>query len=181
MSVTSHGDAGRAASHGFSVAELPTGESTRNMSQMNNLEDEFQRLCGGSDEASGVMQVCDRLEKSIKDAETLVRAEVSKRWRSGNPEREAIEAAGRRGTEEALKFLPSLRVECKKGLVLTKWVDVVLSSVDCHGREEFVDRLDAMLQREEAFATLAAEKKWQLEELPCKLFEMVRSNSVLQE
>ncbi|VDO31617.1 unnamed protein product, partial [Heligmosomoides polygyrus] len=165
MSVASRGDAERAASHGFSVAELPAGVSTtRNMSQMVDLEDEFQRLCGGSDEASGVMQVCDRMEKSIKDAKTLVRAEP-------------LDVEDRGGTE----VLATLRAECKKGLVLTKWVDVVLSSVDCHGREEFVDRLDAMLQREEAFATLAAEKKWHLEELPCKLFEMVRSNSVLQE
>ncbi|VDP00273.1 unnamed protein product [Heligmosomoides polygyrus] len=129
--------------------------------------------------ASEVLQLCNRLKRSIKGTETLVRAEVSKRWRSGNIEREAIEAAGRRGTEEALKCLPTLRADCKKGLVLARWVDVVMSF--CRTREEFVDRLDEILQREEVLAGIAAEKKLQLEEVPSTLSDVFCANAVLQE
>ncbi|VDP13985.1 unnamed protein product [Heligmosomoides polygyrus] len=139
MSVAS-GDAERADSQGFAVAELPTGEiSQRIMSRTDDLEDEFQRLCGSSEAASEMVQVA-----------------------SGNSEREAIEAAGRLRKPMCL---PSLMAEWKEGLVPPRWVDVVMSSVYCRTREEFVDSLDEILQREEVLASIAADNKWQLEEV----------------
>ncbi|VDP39808.1 unnamed protein product [Heligmosomoides polygyrus] len=51
----------------------------------------------------------------------------------------------------------------------------------CRTREEFVDRLDEMLQIEEVLAGIAAEKKWQLDNVASRLSDVFHANAVLQE
>ncbi|VDO94578.1 unnamed protein product [Heligmosomoides polygyrus] len=69
------------------------------------LELEFRQLCGGESERHDILQVCDRLERSIKVTRTSIMAEVSKRWRTGNLDHETIEVAGQQCMEQSLEHV----------------------------------------------------------------------------
>ncbi|WKX98818.1 hypothetical protein Q1695_014030 [Nippostrongylus brasiliensis] len=161
--------------------EMTTDRAQDDVVMQDELELEFRRLCGDDKERAEVLQVCDRLGRSIKGTQTTVMAEVSKRWRTGNPDREAIESAGRQGAEQSLELVETLKALCKRGLICEKWIEVMMFSLQCHNRGDLVDKLDRLLERDEILQNIAARKGWQEGELAARLQESVRNYSVLQE
>ncbi|VDP35034.1 unnamed protein product [Heligmosomoides polygyrus] len=91
----------------FAVAEEPGVQAVvarmeaDGMVTDGELEEEFQRLCGG-EERHSTLEVCDQLEKAVKEVLVLVMAEVAKHMRTSNPHREAIEEVGRAAVDSAI-------------------------------------------------------------------------------
>ncbi|VDP00601.1 unnamed protein product [Heligmosomoides polygyrus] len=143
------------------------------------LEQEFQRLCG--DDSSETLQVCDRLLRVIKDTQTCVMAEVSRHLRTGSPGREAIEAVGLGFREEALALLSELREEGKRFAVMERWTELVVASLDCDSRDDFVRKLADTIVTSKVVDQLLSAQGWQREEFSERVKETLEVNSSLQE
>ncbi|VDO89174.1 unnamed protein product [Heligmosomoides polygyrus] len=101
------------------VAESRGTRSVTNMSKNADmldvdLEEEFRKLCGGHPEPM-ILQVCNRLERAIKDMEVLVIAEVAK--------------AIRLDTRAELQW-------SRESAIIQRWVEVVLQSLESESRTE---------------------------------------------
>ncbi|VDL75148.1 unnamed protein product [Nippostrongylus brasiliensis] len=144
------------------------------------LEREFQKLCGEDCEPEAI-QVCNRLERAIKDTEVLVIAEVAKAIRVGHPSRDAVERVGRKATETALDLVHAVRTKCKEGVVVKKWVQIVLESLGSENRAEAVEKLIELLEVRDELTRLSEAHGVALAGLPLRFEEIQKENMLLQE
>ncbi|VDL80122.1 unnamed protein product [Nippostrongylus brasiliensis] len=101
------------------------------------------------------MQVCNQLKRAIKEAEVLVVAEAAKAIWVESPSRDAVEKVERKATEEGLGLLDTVRTKCKEGLVMKRWVQVVLECLESSSRAQGVETLASLLDMRDELRRLA--------------------------
>ncbi|VDL72080.1 unnamed protein product [Nippostrongylus brasiliensis] len=79
------------------------------------LEEGFQRLCGGEQTAE-ILRVCDKVAMAMKNMEVLIRVKVTKFMRCGHSNHEAVEQVGSVGTAAARKDWPTCGENVRRAL-----------------------------------------------------------------
>ncbi|VDL75196.1 unnamed protein product [Nippostrongylus brasiliensis] len=149
-------------------------------SMCGELEAEFQRLCGGED-SSGTLQVCAELGKAVKETYVRVMAEVAKHMRTSNPNRETIEKVARDSLESTLGLIESLGLRAKRAATLASWVSVVMDSLECDSKDEFVERLAEFINARESVRMIMADSSLPMQHIPDVLADAIASKELLQE
>ncbi|VDO82615.1 unnamed protein product [Heligmosomoides polygyrus] len=145
-----------------------------------DLEEEFRKLCGGHPEPE-ILQVCNRLERAIKDMGVLVTAEVARAIRVGHPSRAAVEQVGREAAEEAIGVLRSLRNKCRESAIIQRWVEVVLQSLESESRTEGVETMAGLLEMRDEMRRLSETYGVAVANFFQKFEETLAENGALQE
>ncbi|VDL70103.1 unnamed protein product [Nippostrongylus brasiliensis] len=101
--------------------------------------------------------------------------------RTSNPNREAIETVARESLDETLGLVANLEVSAKRAAVAVAWTSVVLDSLECESRGEFVERLAEFISVRDSVRTIVSDNTMSIEQIPGVLVDVLKSNEMLQE